>query len=252
MRRILKILKMFTLIELPVMRWVKTKVFTLIELLVVIAIIAILASILFPALGKAREKAYTISCANSQKQIGIALATYGTDFDNYIPSAGGERPTDTTQWNYGSWWNGASGGLYPYLSNLDVLAYGCPSGKNNLDYETYMANSFAFCTYINSGTDPDRDRCWHKVGRIKNPTVFFMVTDTNVNGSGWDYFTYEPTYGWERIGTWHNNGFNVLFADAHVSYIPKMTNILKTHTNVDIKYGLIQIYYNNLGLEIDM
>ena len=69
--------------------------FTLVELLVVIGIIAVLISILLPALSKARAAAQTIECASNMRQVGLAFSQYGTDFQDNIPLAfyGFDRPS---------------------------------------------------------------------------------------------------------------------------------------------------------------
>jgi len=125
-------------------------VFTLIELLVVVAIIAILAAMLLPVLGRAKEQAKRAACTGNLKEIGLALLMYAHDYDEYLPPYSGawgwanSESTDSTTFVYV--WDDMRGSasrpaglgyLYQdYLSGAGKVLY-CPSNlKSRIDEDS--------------------------------------------------------------------------------------------------------------------
>lgn len=102
--------------------------FTLVELLVVIAIIALLVSILLPALSRAREQARISVCSSNQRQLSVALHLYAEDYDEHLPGTPGYR-ADSLNYYY----QDASDlfHLDRYCEEPDV--YYCPSSEYQAD-----------------------------------------------------------------------------------------------------------------------
>ena len=219
------------------------KGFTLIELLVVIAIIAILAAILFPVFGRARENARRSSCQSNLKQIGLGIAQYTQDYDEKLPSQSYGCPTSGGDGNGQPQCPRWMDVTYPYVKNEQV--YVCPSTSlNNLYKEwsagrsTYGTNAqYWLGTYIWNVTywgvaAPNRGMISSPtLAEISSPSTTFNVLERITDPSS------NAEVAWQNIGSTNAAGFvnnaaqppslsnvglrhldttNVLYADGHV------------------------------------
>jgi prepilin-type N-terminal cleavage/methylation domain-containing protein/prepilin-type processing-associated H-X9-DG protein len=217
--------------------------FTLIELLVVMAIIAILAGMLLPALGKAKQKAQGIACISNLKQLQLCWQMYADDNNDVMPPSNtiftglnshrdiepswavGDALRDTTTANL------EKGVLFPY--NRSAGIYRCPADKATVEKHPVLmrTRTYQLSCQLNSKVD-GKIPAWyaapgwmkHKVDELVTPApsgVFTFIDSHAATADGAQFIVMLKAAGFEdqwatRPGEQHSRGANLAFGDGRV------------------------------------
>lgn len=186
----------------------KSSAFTLIELLVVIAIIGLLASMLFPAIGKAKSQGDATFCANNAREVGLAVSMFADDTDGSFP--GSEHQGIANSWISSLRAHGGTKGVYR-----------CPTDRNTNRVASFAINDFLLPALPGN---PD----YSKVSSISCPcvTTTFPECADKYDSSDHYHFALPDDGGYTPVAfesqvavKRHLNGANYLYVDGHVEKV---------------------------------
>ena len=221
--------------------------FTLIELLIVISIIAILVSLLLPALKAAREKARGASCTSNLKQVGIGQFLYQSDFDGAILPYG----------------IAADGGI---LRSFQILVRDRYLDMKTIQCETTLASTHEFFRLFynkrpdDSWFEPSKSGYWcnggygmnwkfgseesstyrpHRNSHVKRPSSILYYAETKQSGNAMpSYIAVGGVNSISRLWPQHDGVCNLLMFDGH-------TDSVSAGSSPDVLYALKKVAYIN-------
>jgi prepilin-type N-terminal cleavage/methylation domain-containing protein/prepilin-type processing-associated H-X9-DG protein len=230
--------------------------FTLVELLVVIGIIAVLISMLLPALNRARDSARTVQCLSNLRQIGLGFQMYANQFHNsYPPYVDYSGPMGSN--GYQAYWPA----ILWEQKMVDANLYACPSmgtistypdfrslNNSTTDLNGLTSTAWLYVHYgynylwLGSSTRlgyPPYQSVPAKRNQVKDPTNIIVLADSllvsapsdgargylYLYDAGPDYFTAYARHN-------HNSAINILWADGHASTIGGVKDPLNPYPQI--------------------
>ena len=208
----------------------RSRAFTLVELLIVIGIIALLISILMPALSNARKQAQQVQCENNLRQLMTATNMYVSENQNFLPFANWGSP-QSGAYDYGWLYQTSAanatpkqtdlqtGILYGYLKNMDV--FHCPlydpTGAKGTNIMTSYLMDGAACGFGSTGNPAMPSYQITAVNKSAERVLYWEADETGAStGATWNDGSSYPTE--EVIATRHAKGANVAYLDGHVEW----------------------------------